>query len=238
MFIKGKIAGTLALVIALGAVSGLMAQSSSAADALWDRARTAWSAGESYKPARMSILFQELDAKGAVKSSTLNEYSLSYPGGGTVSSLLRSIKDGKDVTEKARAEQRKQEARGGSGGDGRLDAEDIVPFSAKVAPSVVRGEAVMGTVTVTVPYEILDKKAGSVGAVTFGPSGDPLSLRYSLKPLPAMVSEMAGDASFLRLPDGAIVVSSFGFSGEGGILFVRMRFSVRMDFSGFFRISR
>ena len=224
----------LGLAAALSLPLGLTAQSGSpaaSASAYWDKAVAAWSRGESWKPARMAVTFEELDGKGSVKSTTRTEYALSYPGGEMKSTVLRSVKDGKDVTEKARADQEKMEARGRSGEDGRMDAEDIIPFSARIAASVTRGEARAGASRLSVPYRVALSKGGSVGTVHFDLSGRPDSLEYTLDPLPAMVSEMRGTAVFGTMADGSVVVSRFGFEGEGGFLFVRMRFSVRMEFS-------
>lgn len=48
-----------------------------------------------------------------------------------------------------------------------------------------------------------------------------------------MVSEFSGVMRLWELPDGALVLSAMEFSGEGGFLFVRMRFSVGIDFSNY-----
>lgn len=224
--------------ILLPAAFGLFANPAAVSPELaWALAREAWARGQAYKAHRMTSRFDELNGKGEVSSSTYTEYALRWNGDRSEATIIRATKDGKDITEKAREEERKRKkpdaTSAASGSSGGMDAGDFVPFSEKAAPKLSRGVARWSGADFSVPYRIKDPKSGSIGEVRFGPSGMPLSLSYSLEKMPSMVGEFLGTATFSTLPDGALVISRYGFSGEGGFLFIRMRFNVVMDFSDY-----
>jgi hypothetical protein len=86
-----------------------------------------------------------------------------------------------------------------------------------------------------VPYSIRHPKQGSKGIVHFDATLKPVTIDYNPDPLPPMVSVFDGTMRLAALPDGSLVVSDLVFSGEGGILFLRMRFLVSIAFSGYER---
>ena len=127
-------------------------------------------------------------------------------------------------------------ARGKSWGCFRpMAAADILPFAAQAADALRRAAPVLRTGQLVVPYELVRPKFGAAGELFFNPDGHPQRLVYTLKPLPPFVSRFDGDIEFQILPDGALVVSAVGFSGEGGFLLIRKYFRVRMDFSDYRR---
>lgn len=205
----------------------------------WLRAEAAWEAGQAYRPRAMSMRFTELDREGRVKSTTLNEYRLSYDGDQPRYELVRSTKDDKDQTEKAKAEEAKRSAsrRGGSGGPGgppgSSDPLASMPFSDKIPGPLELGQARAAGSALSLPYAIKHDKQGSEGVVFFDERLRATRIEYRPKPLPAMVSEFSGVMRLRELADGALVLSAMEFSGEGGVLFVRMRFSVGIVFSDY-----
>lgn len=224
---------------AASAQSRLEASLGGPAPDYWLRAAAAWERGQAYRPRAMSMRFTELDRDGRAKSVTLNEYRLSYDGDQPRYELIRSTKDGKDQTEKAKAEDAKRSAsgRGGSGGppssSGSSDPLASMPFSDKIPGPLELGQPrAVGTAR-SLPYAIKHDKQGSEGAVFFDELLRATRIEYRPKPLPAMVSEFSGVMRLRELPDGALVLSAMEFSGEGGVLFVRMRFSVGIDFSDY-----
>lgn len=203
-------------------------------DSAWAQAKEAWIRGQAYKPQRMSVRFDELDGRGLVKSSTSTEYALRWNGDSSDATIVRASKDGKDITEKAREDERKRKkpdaTSGASDSSSGMEPDDFVPFSDKAGPKLSKGPTRWNGAEFFVPYAILDTTSGSVGELHFGPSGQVLSLSYSLQKKPSMLSEFFGTASFSSMPDGALVIRAYGFSGEGGFLFIRMRFAVLMEF--------
>ena len=106
----------------------------------------------------------------------------------------------------------------------------IVPVDTALDGKIELGRFVAGASGYSVPYAIKDGKSGSRGTAYFDGQGSPLYIEYRLDPLPSMVSSFSGRASFSLLQDGALVISGMRFEGEAGILFVKTRFSVSMEF--------
>jgi len=235
---------TLAALLAIAAAG---ASADPRSDALWARARDAWAAGLAYKPGRMIVSGSELDSSGAAASTFESEYELFYEGGETRQVLVRASKDGKDTTEKARAQAAKEEAREAAARvrerEGQADAvssssrsgfadmgpQDLVPFSPKVERITRLGEPVEERFEMLLPYEILDPKTQISGLLRFDAEGRALSLRYSLGKLPPFMSEASGEVRFETLPDGALVFASVSFEGTARILFIRKRFAGRIE---------
>lgn len=231
----------LALPAAVSAQARIEASLGAPAPEYWLRAAAAWERGQAYRPRAMTMRFTELDRDGRAKSVTLNEYRLSYEGEQPRYELIRSTKDGKDQTEKAKAEEAKRSAsaRGGPGGppgsSGSSDPLASMPFSDKIPGPLELGQPRAAGSAVSLPYAIKHDKQGSEGVVFFDERLRATRIEYRPKPLPAMVSEFSGVMRLRELPDGALVLSAMEFSGEGGVLFVRMRFSVGIDFSDYER---
>lgn len=207
----------------------------------WLRAAAAWERGQAYRPRAMAMRFTELDRDGRAKSVTLNEYRLSYDGDQPRYELVRSTKDGEDLTAKAKAEEAKRSASGsgGPGGppgsSGSSDPLASMPFSDKIPGPLELGRPRAAGSALALPYAIEHDKQGSEGVVFFDDSLRATRIEYSPRPLPAMVSEFDCVMRLRELPDGALVLSAMEFSGEAGVLFVRMRFSVDLEFSDYER---
>lgn len=233
--------GFIALVApaAVSAQARIEASLGAPAPEYWLRAAAAWERGQAYRPRAMSMRFTELDRDGRAKSVTLNEYRLSYEGDQPRYELIRSTKDGEDRTEKAKAEEAKRSAsaRGASGGppgsSGSSDPLASMPLSDKIPGPLELGQPRAVGSALSLPYAIKHDKRGSEGVVFFDERLRATRVEYRPKPLPAMVSEFSGVMRLRELPDGALVLSAMEFSGEGGVLFVRMRFSVGIDFSNY-----
>jgi hypothetical protein len=229
----------LASASAVAAQSRIEASLAAPAPEYWLRAVVAWERGQAYRPRAMTMRFTELDRNGQAKSVTLNEYGLSYVGDQPRYELIRSTKDGKDQTEKAKAEEAKRSAsaRGGPGGppgsSGSSDPLASMPFSDKIPGPLELGQPRAAGSAVSLPYAIKHDKQGSEGVVFFDERLRATRIEYRPKPLPAMVSEFFGVMRLWELPDGALVLSTMEFSGEGGVLFVRIRFSVGIEFSSY-----
>jgi len=202
-------------------------------DSLWQQANQAWSKGEAYKPGSMRIVSEELDRRGQVSSSTITVLALRYAGNDTITEVVSATKDGKDITAQTRADYAKRAASSGSQNDGPMNPDDLIPFTASARPDLRRGPGQTHNGLLVLPYEIVKKKSGSVGRLFFNASGWPVRMTYTLQPLPPLVSLFEGEVHFNQLDTNALVAGSMSFLAEGGILLIRKRFAIRMDFSDY-----
>lgn len=201
----------------------------------WERAEAAWTAGRASKARRMTVKSEELDAKGKTTSWEETELALSYRDGVEEpdSTVLRAVKDGKDVTAERRAAADK--AKASEKKDGRDDGgfPDPVPFGAEAADRLERGAAYPGTGGELVHEYTLKGKNAVRGKLSLGPDGLPLGIDYTISPLPPFVEDFRGSIGFEPDGSGGVRTEKLAFSGTGGLLFVKMRFRVEMRFNDF-----
>ncbi|MBU0935890.1 MAG: hypothetical protein KKI09_12485 [Spirochaetes bacterium] len=238
MNVSEKLRNFLPGVVLLGmfslvSISAAFAEdSASTADSLWQKANQDWRLGQTFQAHRMRIVADELDKRGQIDSTTITDLAMRYVGEQTFTEVLNSSKDGRDTTAKTRADYAKRD---GSQNEGPMDPMDFIPFSATVSEFLRRGPAAWVGGVLSVPYEITKPKSGSEGILFFSAQGSPEYLEYSMKPLPPLVSHFRGEIHFLRLPEGALVISGMRFDAEGGILLIRKRYAIRMEFSDYRR---
>lgn len=203
------------------------------AEQLWQQARQAWTRGEAYKPGQMRIVSDEIDRRGQVSSSTVTLLSMRYVGGQTQTEVIMATKDGKDVTAQTRADYARRDSNASAQTDGPFNPDDLIPFTASAFPDLRRGPSQLQGGFLVLPYEITKKKSGSVGRLFLSPAGWPLRMTYTLQPLPPLVSMFEGEVHFSRLENDSLVASQMSFLAEGGLLLVRKRFSIRMEFTDY-----
>ncbi len=200
--------------------------------ASWDRAVTRWSSGLSWKPGRMTIRSEEIGKDGKIVSVEETFLVLRYPSGpdNPVSEITKATKDGQDVTDDRRAQAAKRGASGGRGGPPPgLDFPDPIPFAPAAA----------GKTSVSPPRPLpfgieelgyrIEGKTTVVGTVRFL-SGQPLSIAYSLEPLPFYLKSFSGTTTFASAPDGSLVSRELAFDADVNFLVMKKHYRFSLAF--------
>lgn len=225
---------TTTLIALVFLAAAMLAPSTVAADAAWDRSVSDYARGLSLQPRRMSWRIEELDAAGAIVSWEEVETRLEGSGAGIRSTVVSARKDGEDVAEVWR----KRLEKGGSGdgppslGDGFRATPFDPEFQAGRVISTPYLAVEEGRTRVFRPYELsAGGKARAKGLLVSDESGEPLYARQSWDSLPLGVSSMNAVIRYARGPGGELLVASLEYRADATLLFVRKRFRFVLRFS-------
>ncbi len=199
--------------------------------ALLDR----WESGTAWLPFRLSFRSEEIGKKGETVGWEENDFSLSYPrtAKDPETTILRSVKDGKDVTE-----ERKKKASPGRppmGQDASDSFPDAVPLLREVQEKLTWKSSGASPVDAVLGYTIAHSKRKVQGSLSLDDAGRPRTFSYTYDPLPNFVNRFDGTGKFKTLEDGSIVLESMSFIAEGSILMIRKKYAITMRFSDYRR---
>lgn len=184
---------------------------------------------------RMECRIEELDSSGQIKKTLLLQHRRTYQNGTLREELLSAAEDGKDVTER----QRREEA-----GLDRHGSHERWSLDDALAPSIPSLIAPDGM------YRLAFEKESSEGRwrITYSPreqkpsvraargfvvldDKDQLPVRHHFEPIPMpdWIDKLVTDVRYTRAA-GLVVPDSTDTRAEGGFLFVRKRYRIRMRY--------
>jgi hypothetical protein len=181
----------------------------------------------------MTCVMEYLDARDRVTKTLVLEHRRSFEDGRLKEELLSAREDGKDVTER---ERRKASPAGGSrrNSPARWSLDETL---APPLPFLLDGpeyrfdlQAEEGRPRLSyAPARQTDGRMGS-GWVELDPEDRlPLTHRFVPSPLPKLIQSLVTTVRYRRL-GGLAVPDSTESVGEGGLLFIKRRFRVRMTY--------
>ncbi len=181
----------------------------------------------------MTCVMEYLDARDRVTKTLVLEHRRSFEDGRLKEELLSAREDGKDVTDR---ERRKASPGNGSrrSSTARWSLDETfappLPFLLD-APGYrfeLRAEEGVSRLSYA-PVRQTDGRVGS-GWVEFDPADRlPLTHRFVPSPLPKLIRSLVTTVRYRRL-GGLAVPDSTESVGEGGLLFIKRRFRVRMTY--------
>jgi hypothetical protein len=199
----------------------------------WPKLLDRWDRGTSWLPHRLSFRSEEIGKKGETVGWEENDFSLSYPrtAEDPDTTILKSVKDGKDITE-----ERKKKASPGRppmGQDAGDSFPDAVPFLKEVQGKLSWKSVASSPVVSGLGYTIAHAKRKVQGSLSLDDEGRPRTFSYTYDPLPNFVNRFDGKGQFKTLEDGSIVLESMALLVEGSILMIRKKYSITMSFSDY-----
>jgi hypothetical protein len=184
---------------------------------------------------RMECRIEELDGSGQIKKTLLLQHRRIYQNGTLREELLSATEDGKDVTER----QRREEA-----GMDRHASRERWSLDDALAPSIpllatpdgayrlaFEKESAEGRLRIS--YSPREQKPTLRAARGFIVLDDkdhlPVRHRFEPIPMPDWIDKLVTDVRYTRIA-GLVVPDSTDTRAEGGFLFVRKRYRIRMRY--------
>jgi hypothetical protein len=176
------------------------------------------------------------DGSGNLKDSQETWSHLEVDGTGkVVTTVIRSIKDGQDNTDKAQAQVDRNPERS------RFEYSflPMMPENQSKVQVTPTGttQQVDGTPCEGFSFVMVgDKGPRTVGTVWIDTrDGAPRLMDFTFDPLPTGANEVKSELRFDVTPNGGWHLSSLSTYGVGQILFIRRSFQMEMTFSDYFR---
>ena len=255
-FSGGKFVGnhhrsTAAFIITLVLfLAGAMAATQAAApepDPLWERAV---SVAKQAEEARVMPGMMEMKSTIKKKDGTVDHrgdlvYRINGFGEDAVAEVVSATSDGKDVTEKARAEEEKErERQKKTKADDREETIQVSPSYHPFDPEVqnrvtakrLGPDVLDGRNTVVFSFTHRPKSGDGVlrgKAWLDVDTGEPIQVEVSPDPLPKHIDKMVTRVHFERTPEGWWVPARSEIEGEGGLLWIRRTFESIVRFRDF-----
>lgn len=189
----------------------------------------------------IDVTGEELDSDGKVESSEQSVFRVTKKSGETTSTeLLKSIEDGKDVTEEAKKEEAKKAAEG-KNRNGKQKKGGTLGELSPFHPSQVRKYR-FGILApppgnpslVRVAFQPAGEKDPEllIGDATIDPAtGDLLSMSMRLSKTPYLVDSLAMEAELKADTPAGKALSKLSVRGSAGLAFLKKRFRVVTQFS-------
>lgn len=212
----------------------------SAVDGLWEKALVYGQAMEEWAPGRQTIEAHEFNRQGEITSTTFTQYTNSLsPAGELVSEVIRSEKDGKDNTEKARKELRKQQEEG-------RQMEEINPFlprfQEKLTLQALPGRERINGIPCRAYRFVYTTEDDKGKTVTFPgkawiteEEGRPVRAQHDMDPLPGPVKTLRADYFFEKADNGEVMLTRTDFEIKVQVLFVVKHFTTTTLYTAFTR---
>ncbi len=219
---------------------------------LWNRAVTAYAPAKDLIPQAMKITSHMLNSKGEIQSTSEQELRNSYTEAGVLQSeILRATDKGKDVTDKARAEQKKQQQKSKKNPGGRKRSMSVgydeMPLALSRQSHVTvqmqdKTENIDGhscrrfMFSMNANTEEDDQPVMIKGQIWIDEErGLPLKLEFAPDPLPSKVKSLQTVYTFQADTDGRWVVRKISINASGGILFIKKYFRSQIVLSDYFQ---
>lgn len=252
----------LAFVVALPPGAAVPPVSAKAADPLWEKAVALAGKMESLAvtPGRMDVRMVMKKKDGTVTDTAEVAYRVLGAGDDTRTEVIKATENGKDVTEKVRAEERKEAekekaekaAKAGKKRDDREEAKGkkdgatftldpaYHPFSPKSQGRITAtraGEAQIGSrraVLFTFRDEAEEGRGGMEGKAWLDPgTGAPVQVEAKPLKLPKHADAMDLRISFSEGGEGLWYAEKCEVRGSGGLLWIQRRVESTFRFSEF-----
>ena len=185
----------------------------------------------------MTCVIDELDAKGNVTNHLVLEHRRTFRGGRMREELVSAHENGVDILEKQRKTESSHPARRGTAARWSLDdaLAPPVPFLGeppdhyRLVSEATAGMAGARRVSYA-PRRDFDDRRCAIGHVELD-AGDglPRRLVFTPIPLPKMIRALTTTVRYGRLASLAVPESTESV-GEGGFLFLKKRFRIRMRY--------
>lgn len=244
---------TLVFLIALASGPASALRAGTPADSLWLKAVSISEKNDDLVPGLMKMHMQEVDKHG--KPKDLDKYhevwsTLSLGEDGEVEyEMIKTVENGKDVTEEEKAKEEKEKARekdgdDEEGGDGEshemkgyspFDSENqgAVSIAALGSGGIVNGKS-------TAVYEFSERTPDDIEisgkAWLQIDTGVPVRVEYTPDPLPKRVKRMVTTMEYNHIYPDSLVVSRMFVEVTGGILFIKKHFHMDMTFDEYWRL--
>ena len=184
---------------------------------------------------RMECRIDELDSSGQIKKTLLLQHRRTYQNGTMQEELISAAEDGKDVTERQRREEAGLKHRGSHE---RWTIEDALAPSIPLLGAgrvsyrlVMEKESSEGRWRIIYsPRELKPASRAARGYVVLDDK-DGLPVRHHFEPIPMpdWIDRLGTDVRYTRVA-GLVVPDSTDTRAEGGFLFVRKRYRIRMRY--------
>lgn len=184
---------------------------------------------------RMECRIEELDSNGQIKKTLLLQHRRTYQNGTLREELLSATEDGKHVTERQRGEEAGLDRRGSRE---RWTLDDALAPSIPLlsAPDglyrpAFEKESSEGRWRITyLPREQKPSVRAARGFVVLDDKDQlPVRHRFEPIPMPDWIDKLVTDVRYTRAA-GLVVPDSTDTRAEGGFLFVRKRYRIRMRY--------
>jgi len=235
-----------ALLATLLLILPLCAQEASLQDSLWQKAVALSGANEDWVPGLLVVRMEMLDGRGSAQSTEETWMKMSLgPDGKIKEELIKQVKDGKVKN----GPETKVEVRAGEGKkkDEKKEASISVssndnPFSPKVQGSVTAKrtaqlKTIFGKSCAGYEFTLSTKEGKTLSGTAWleDPTGIPLEIQYTVRPLPAHVQRLSTLVRYEATPEGAWRPREMVLEGSGGFLFIKKAYRGVIGFSDYWK---
>jgi len=235
-----------ALLAALFLILPLCAQETSLQDSLWQKAVNLSGANEDWVPGLLVVRMEMLDGRGSAQSTEETWLKLSLgPDGKIKRDQIKQVKDGKVKD----GPETKVEARSGDGkkkgekkGTSISVSSSDNPFSPKVQGNVsakrtAQLKTILGKPCAGYEFKLSTKEGETLSGTAWleEPTGIPLEIQYTVRPLPAHIQRLSTLVCYETTPEGAWHPQEMVLEGSGGFLFIKKAYRGVIRFSDYWK---
>ena len=187
----------LALLATLFFILPLCAQEVNLQDSLWQKAVALSRANEDWAPGLLVVRMEMLDGRGSAQSTEETWLKMSLgPDGKIKEDLIKQVKDGPETKVEARAGEGKK--KGEKKETSISVSSNDNPFSPKVQGNVsakrtVQSKIILGKPCAGYEFKLSTKEGKTLSGTAWleDPTGIPLEIQYTVRPLPAHVQRFS-----------------------------------------------
>lgn len=223
----------------------LCAQEVNLQDSLWQKAVALSGANEDWVPGLLVVRMEMLDGRGKAQSVEETWLKMSLgPDGKIKKDLIKQVKDGKVKD----GPETKVEARSGEGKKKGERAKTSIsissdnPFSPKVQGNVsakrtAQPKTILGKPCAGYEFKLSTKEGKTLSGTAWleEPTGIPLEIQYTVRPLPAHVQRLSTLVRYETTPEGAWCPREMVMEGSGEFLFIKKAYRGVIRFSDYWK---
>jgi len=236
---------TAALLATLLFILPVWAQEVGLQDSLWQKAVTLSGGNEDWVPGLLVVRMEMLDGRGSAQSTEETWLKMSLgPDGKIKVDLIKQVKDGKVKD----GPETKVETRSGEGKKKGERAKTSVsigsdnPFSPQVQGNVsakrtAQPKTILGKPCAGYEFKLSTKEGKTLSGTAWleEPTGIPLEIQYTVRPLPAHVQRLSTLVRYETTPEGAWRPREMVMEGSGGFLFIKKAYRGVIRFSDYWK---
>jgi hypothetical protein len=236
---------TAALLATLLFILPVWAKEVGLQDSLWQKAVTLSGGNEDWVPGLLVVRMEMLDGRGSAQSTEETWLKMSLgPDGKIKVDLIKQVKDGKVKD----GPETKVETRSGEGKKKGERAKTSVsigsdnPFSPQVQGNVsakrtAQPKTILGKPCAGYEFKLSTKKGKTLSGTAWleDPTGIPLEIQYTVRPLPAHVQRLSTLVRYETTPEGAWRPREMVMEGSGGFLFIKKAYRGVIRFSDYWK---
>ena len=236
---------TAALLATLLFILPVWAQEVGLQDSLWQKAVTLSGGNEDWVPGLLVVRMEMLDGRGSAQSTEETWLKMSLgPDGKIKVDLIKQVKDGKVKD----GPETKVETRSGEGKKKGERAKTSVsigsdnPFSPQVQGNVsakrtAQPKTILGKPCAGYEFKLSTKEGKTLSGTAWleEPTGIPLEIQYTVRPLPAHVQRLSTLVRYETIPEGAWRPREMVMEGSGGFLFIKKAYRGVIRFSDYWK---